>query len=299
MARKLPPLNSLRAFEAAARHLSFTKAADELCVTQAAVSHQVKSLEDYLDKALFVRSPRNLQLTEYGLRLLPVLVKSFDNMSDVIKDLRLEESRGMVKVRLAPSFSAKWLSPKLMSFWQQYPEVSLSMYHGNNAVDFAREDIDIAITYGRGYWPGVDAFPIMRLDYFPVASPEFLAKQPPITSYEEMAQYYLLHDVDHDTWLAWYKHVGLPNIPLKSGYIFDDTNVVIQAAIDGQGFALCSSQFVADHFKSGRLVKVFEDSLETDYAYYVCCPPSHLRRPGVREFRDWMIAQSEIPSQTE
>ncbi|MCP4791017.1 MAG: transcriptional regulator GcvA [Gammaproteobacteria bacterium] len=297
MARKLPPLNSLRAFEAAARHLSFSKAANELCVTQAAISHQVKSLEDYLSLALFIRAPRNLQLTEYGLRMLPVMVESLDNMADVIKDLRLEESRGMVKVRLAPSFSAKWLSPKLMDFWQQYPEVSLSMYHGNQAVDFAREDIDLAVTYGRGYWTGVQALPLMSLDYFPVASPEYLAKRPAIESYADMAKYYLLHDGDHDSWLAWYNQVGLPHIPLKSGYIFDDTNVVIQAALDGQGFALGSTQFIADHLQSGRLVKVFEESLETDYAYYVCCPPSHLKRPGVREFRDWIYAQSELGAQ--
>jgi LysR family glycine cleavage system transcriptional activator len=296
MTRKLPPLNSLRAFEAAARHLSFTRAADELFVTQAAVSHQVKSLEDYLDRPLFVRSPRNLQLTEYGQRLLPVLEESLDNMAEVIKNLRLEESRGMVKIRLAPSFSAKWLSPKLMDFWQLYPEVSLSMYHGNQAVDFAREDIDLAVTYGRGYWPGVDSYPIMQLDYFPVASPAYLASRPPIKSPAQMAEYYLLHDIDHETWVAWYRQVGLPDITLKSGYIFDDTNVLIQGALDGQGFALCSSQFVSDHLQSGRLVKVFDDALETDYAYYVCCPPSHLTRPGVREFRDWMVAQSEITS---
>ncbi|MDP6190252.1 MAG: transcriptional regulator GcvA [Gammaproteobacteria bacterium] len=294
MSRKLPPLNSLRAFEAAARHLSFTRAADELCVTQAAVSHQVKLLEDHLAKALFVRSPRNLQLTEYGLRLLPVLAESLDNMADVINDLRLEESRGMVKIRLAPSFSAKWLSPKLMDFWHQYPEVSLSMHHGKQEVDFAREDIDLAVTYGRGYWSGVESYPIMKLDYFPVASPEYLASRPPIQTYQQMAEYYLLHDVDHEAWLAWYRQLGFPDIALKSGYIFDDTNVLIQGAIDGQGFALCSSQFVNDHLQSGSLVKVFEQSLETDYAYYVCCPPSHLKRPGVREFRDWMVAQSEI-----
>lgn len=294
MARKLPPLNSLRAFEAAARHLSFTKAADELCVTQAAVSHQVKSLEEYLDKALFLRSPRNLQLSEYGQRLLPVLVESFDNMADVIKDLRMEESRGMIKIRMAPSFATKWLSPKLMDFWYQYPEVSLSMYHGNQAVDFAREDIDLAVTYGNGYWPGVESHPIMTLDYFPVASPAYLANRPAIEKYQDMAEYYLLHDADHDPWLAWYEQQGLADIKLKSGYIFDDTNVLIQAAIDGQGFALCSTAFVQDHLDSGALVKVFKESLQTDFAYYVCCPTSHLKRPGVREFRDWMIAQSDF-----
>ena len=291
MSRKLPPLNSLRAFESAARHLSFTKAANELCVTQAAISHQVKILEGYLKQNLFIRLTRELQLTDTGRKLLPVLTASLDSVALSIKEIKTQTSTAQINVRLPPSFASKWLSPRMMDFWRRYPEVSISLQHGTQPVDFANENIDIAITYGRGKWSGVQAFPVMTLDYFPVASPEFLQQSPKVAEPKDMANFYLLHDANYDVWPEWFAQAGEKNISLKSGYIFDDTNVLIQAALDGQGFALCSSAFVDDHIAAGRLVKVFEQSLETDYAYHICYPKNHLQRAGVSEFRNWLLEQ--------
>ena len=291
MARKLPPLNSLRAFEAAARHLSFTRAADELFVTQAAISHQVKGLEEYLGHKLFKRLPRNLMLTVQGAALMPVLADAFDDMANAVVSLKQEKAGSLLNVRLAPSFAAKWLSPRLKEFWKLYPEIDLCLYHAHHAVDFEREDIDLAVTYGRGDWKGVESTPIITLDFFPVANPTWLANNGPITQPEQLLNVTLLHDAEPYCWNEWLRQAGVKGINNKRGTTIDDTNVLIQAAIDGQGVALGSTPFVEDHLASGRLVKVFDQVLITDYAYYVVCPKTHLQRPDVRALKEWLLAQ--------
>jgi LysR family glycine cleavage system transcriptional activator len=291
MARKLPPLNSLRAFEAAARHLSFTRAADELCVTQAAISHQVKGLEDYLGHRLFERLPRNLKLTSQGAALMPVLADVFDDMANAVASLKQEKVGSLLNVRLAPSFAAKWLSPRLKNFWQLYPEIDLCLFHAHNAVDFEREDIDLAVTYGRGDWKGVESTAIVTLDFFPVASPIWLANNGPISEPEQLLNATLLHDAEPYCWNEWLRQAGVKGINNKRGTTIDDTNVLIQAAIDGQGVALGSTPFVEDHLAAGRLVRLFDQVLITDYAYYVVCPKTHLQRPDVRAFKEWLLAQ--------
>ncbi|MBT3436360.1 MAG: transcriptional regulator GcvA [Oceanospirillaceae bacterium] len=291
MARKLPPLNSLRAFEAAARHLSFTRAADELCVTQAAISHQVKGLEDYLGHQLFERLPRNLTLTSQGAALMPVLADVFDDMANAVASLKQEKVGSLLNVRLAPSFAAKWLSPRLKQFWQLYPEIHLCLFHAHNAVDFEREDIDLAVTYGRGDWKGVESTAIVTLDFFPVASPTWLANNGPISEPEQLLNATLLHDADPYCWNEWLRQADVKGINNKRGTTIDDTNVLIQAAIDSQGVALGSTPFVEDHLAAGRLVRLFDQVLITDYAYYVVCPKTHLQRPDVRALKEWLLAQ--------
>jgi len=291
MARKLPPLNSLRAFEAAARHLSFTRAADELFVTQAAISHQVKGLEDYLGQRLFERLPRKLMLTSQGAALMPVLVDALDDIANAVVSLKQEKVGSLLNVRLAPSFAAKWLSPKLKEFWRLYPKIDLCLFHAHHAVDFEREDIDLAITYGRGDWKGVESTAIVRLDFFPVASPTWLANNGPIIQPEQLLNVTLLHDADPYCWNEWLRQAGVKGINNKRGTTIDDTNVLIQAAIDSQGVALGSTPFVEDHLAEGRLVKLFDQVLITDYAYYVVCPKTHLQRPDVRAFKEWLLAQ--------
>jgi LysR family glycine cleavage system transcriptional activator len=291
MARKLPPLNSLRAFEAAARHLSFTRAADELFVTQAAISHQVKGLEDYLGHSLFKRLPRNLTLTNQGAALMPVLADAFDDMANAVISLKQEKAGSVLNVRLAPYFAAKWLSPRLEEFWRLYPKIDLRLFHSHNAVDFEREDIDLAITYGRGDWKGVQSTPIIKLNFFPVASPMWLANNGPLIKPEQLLDVTLLHDADPNAWNDWLRQVGVKGINNKRGTTIDDTNVLIQAAIDGQGVALGATPFVEDHLASGRLVAVFDQVLITDYVYYVVCPKNNLQRPDVKAFKEWLLAQ--------
>ena len=293
MARKLPPLNSLKAFEAAGRLLSFTRAAEELSVTQAAVSHQVKLIEEYLGISLFDRYPRRLSLTLHGKALLPEVIEAFDRVSTAISAIKQDQGSNMLSVRLAPSFAAKWLSPRLKYFWLQYPEINLSLYHAHPAVNFSRENIDIAVTYGKGDWPDVVAEPLLSLDFFPVCTPAFMSNHKPLSDIENLRYYTLLHDADNECWADWVRLAGLEGITVDKGTMIDDTNVLIQAALDGQGVALGSSTFVQEYLDSGRLIKPFDITLRNDFAYYIVCPPEHLKKPAVKAFKNWLLELAE------
>ena len=295
MARRLPPLNSLKSFEAAGRLLSFTRAAQELNVTQAAVSHQIKLIEGYLDVILFVRTPRKLVLTEQGRALLPDIIEAFDKLSNAIGAVRQEPSSKMISVRLAPSFAAKWLSPRLKYFWLQHPEIDLCLYHAHPAVDFDREEIDLAVTYGKGDWPGVVADPILSLDFYPVCTPAFMSNDRPLSNIDNLRYYSLLHDANYECWSDWLRLAKLDGINANKGTIIDDTNVLIQAAVDGQGVALGSTTFVQDLLDSGKLVKPFDITLVNEFAYYVVCPEAHLKNSSVLAFKDWLLALTEKP----
>ena len=289
MARRLPPLNSLKSFEAAGRLLSFTRAAQELNVTQAAVSHQIKVIEEFLGVALFVRAPRKLVLTEQGKTLLPDVIEAFDKVSNAIGAIKQEPSSKMISVRLAPSFAAKWLSPRLKYFWLQYPEIDLCLYHAHPAVDFDREEIDIAVTYGKGDWPGVVVDPILSLDFFPVCTPTFMSNDKPLSNIDNLRYYSLLHDANYECWADWLKLANIDGINASKGTIIDDTNVLIQAAVDGQGVALGSTTFVQDLLDSGKLIKPFDITLVNEFAYYIVCPEAHLKNPSVQAFKNWLL----------
>ncbi|MGI9199512.1 MAG: transcriptional regulator GcvA [Woeseiaceae bacterium] len=293
MPRRLPPLTSLRAFEAAGRHLSFTKAAAELTVTQAAISHQVKALEEHLDVALFLRLPRRLELTKAGKILLPVVRDSFNRISDSVAQLNKDVASKALTVRLAPSFAAKWLSPRLDNFRQLHPQVDLSLTLGNDAVDFQRQPIDIAITYGKGDWKRVVSERLLSIDFFPVCAPGLIQGEDELSAPDDLQRMTLLHDTDHRLWTNWLELAGAHKVDPTRGTIVDDTNVLIQAAVDGLGVALGSAHFVADHLDSGKLVKPFETTLQSDYAYYVVCPKTHLKKPEVAQFKSWLMAQSQ------
>ncbi len=294
MSRRLPPLNSLKCFEAAGRLLSFTAAAKELNVTQAAISHQIKQIEAYLGLSLFDRYPRRLSLTESGKTLLPEVTEAFDRVSAAVGALGQDRYSSQISVRLGPSFAARWLSPRLKYFWLQYPEIDLCLFHVANApTDFAREDIDIAVTYGNGDWPGVVADKLLGLDFFPICSPGFMHNDKPLTKLENLRYYTLLHDAGHSCWRDWLELAGVDDLKAESGNIIDDTNVLIQAAVDGQGIALGSSAFVQDLLDSGRLVKPFDITLRNEFAYYVVCPESHLKNPAVRAFKEWLLSLVE------
>jgi LysR family glycine cleavage system transcriptional activator len=294
MPRRLPPLTSLRAFEAAGRHLSFTKAAVELTVTQAAISHQVKSLEKHLGAALFLRLPRRLELTKAGTVLLPVVRDAFDHIGESVAALADEVASTALTVRLAPSFAAKWLSPRLDDFRRKHPRIRLSLTHSNEAADFARQGIDVAVTYGKGDWPGVVAKPVLSIDFFPVCAPTFMQGERALTDPANLRHCTLLHDADHSNWAEWLALAGMDEIDPMRGTVMDDTNVLIQAAIDGQGIALGSRHFVADHLDAGRLLMPFDTVMHSEYAYYVVCPKEYLERPGVSAFQDWLLNQSDI-----
>ena len=291
MQRRLPPLNSLRTFEAAARHLNFTNAAEELCVTQAAISHQIKALEGYLGAPLFIRSPRRLELTETGAKLLPVVQNALDTIGQTISTLRREDDVAPVSLAVAPSFAANWLLPRLDSFFLEHPKVELSLRHTNAPVDFTREPVDLAVTYGQGKWRGLLSEPILEIDFFPVCAPKFLHGEKTLTNVSDLKHFTLLHDSNHRGWRDWLALTEETDIDPTRGTVIDDTNVLIQAAVDGLGVAMGSEPFVREHISTGRLVRPFETTLTTDYAYFAICPKEHLSRNEVRLVWDWLNRQ--------
>ncbi len=291
MQRRLPPLNSMKCFEAAGRLLSFTDAANELNVTQAAVSHQIKVIEEFLGFPLFTRYPRRIVLTKQGKALLPNVIEAFDKLSIAIESINEDQSSNLVTVRLAPSFAAKWLSPRLKYFWLEYPDINLSLFHAHAPVDFEREEFDLAVTYGKGQWTGVVSEPLLSLDFFPVCSPSFMKNDKPLTHIDNLRYYTFLHDANYECWTEWLNLAGANNIDANKGMIIDDTNVLIRAAIDGQGVALCSTVFIENHLKSGKLVKPFDITLRNDFAYHVVSTEKKLSNPAVLAFKDWLLNQ--------
>jgi len=301
MARRLPPLNSLKSFEAAGRLLSFTRAADELNVTQAAISHQIKLIEEFLGVSLFERYPRRLALTESGKILLSDLSTAFDKISAAVKAVSKDQADNKLTVRLAPSLASKWLSPKLKYFNLQYPEIDLCLFHAHAMVDFEREKIDIAVAYGKGFSSDfsqqfstdVVAEPLFSQDYFPVCAPSFMFNDKPLNDINNIRYYNLLHDASYQCWEEWLVLAGIDGINAHKGMINDDTNVLIQAAVDGQGIALGSMIFVEDLLKSGALIKPFDITLSNAHTYYIVYPAEHLKNPAVKAFRDWLLSLSE------
>ena len=296
MARRLPPLNALRAFEAAARHLSFTKAAEELFVTQAAISHQVKALEAALDLQLFRRLNRRLMLTDAGQLYLPALTEAFDAIDTATARLRADENAGRLVVSVANSLAAKWLLPRLPRFRERHPEIEVEISAADRLVDFGRDNVDMAIRYGLGRYPGLRVDPLMVDTNFPVCSPGLLAGPVPLREPGDLRHHSLLHDdvstFDAPDWSKWLAAVGVTGVRADRGQRYSHSSLVIQAAIDGQGVALGRSTLVALDLEAGRLVQPFGPALPSVYACYVVSPPATAERPKIKAFREWLLDEA-------
>ncbi|RVU36342.1 transcriptional regulator GcvA [Hwanghaeella grinnelliae] len=294
MATRLPPLNTLRAFEAAARHMSFTKAADELFVTQAAVSHQIKTLEDALGVKLFKRLNRALLLTEEGQTFIPPVRQALDLLMQGVNKISQVEATGALNVSTMPSFAAGWLVPRLDRFRKQHPEIDVRLTASERLVDFARDDVEMAIRYGRGQYPGLTCERFIDEEIFPVCSPKLVEEGPhPLKRPEDLKYHTLLHDDMPVGWAQWFEAAGVGGINPSQGPYFDMSALVIQAAIQGQGVALGRSTLAATALESGMLVKPFDLTMKMEYAYFVVCPPEHHNRPKVRVFREWLYDEAE------
>ncbi|WP_207476168.1 transcriptional regulator GcvA [Arenibaculum pallidiluteum] len=292
MGRRLPPLNAVRAFEAAARHLSFTRAAAELNVTQAAISHQIKGLEETLGVPLFRRLNRALVLTEAGQSYLPPLNEALDLIAEATARLRQAENQGVLTVSTISSFAARWLVPRLPRFQALHPTVDVRLSSSTRLVDFTQQDVDIAIRFGRGHWPDLAVERLLREDVFPVATPALRDGPPPIRHPSDLRGVTLLHDDFTINWADWLRLSGVDGVDVSRGPRYTDSGHLIQAALAGQGVALARSALIADDLAAGRLVRLFDLALPSELAYWVVCPPHYLRRPKVRAFRDWLFAEA-------
>jgi LysR family glycine cleavage system transcriptional activator len=293
MSRRLPPLNALRAFEAAARHLSFTRAADELHVTQTAISHQIKALEERLAVRLFRRLPRGLLLTEEAQRYLPPVRDAFDQIAAATEQLGAGGSSGRLTVSVLPSFAAKWLVPRLGRFRATHPDLDLRISASSQLVDFARDDVDIAIRMGRGRYPGLRVDRLFGESMLPVCAPKLLSGAHPLRRPEDLREHVLLHDDDHTGWQLWLELAGVEGVDPTRGPIFTDSAMVVQAAAEGQGVALARRVLAAGDLAAGRLVQPFEVSLTHDLAYYLVSPEATAEQPRIKAFRAWLLAEAE------
>ena len=290
--RSLPPLSALRSFEAAARHQSFTRAADELYVTQGAVSHQVKALEAELGLKLFNRDRRGLAITDAGHDYLAVVRDAFDRIALGTDRLLQRQRSGVITVSMSPDFAAKWLVSRLGCFAEAYPEIELKVSATMHHVDFAREDVDLAIRHGAGNWAGLDAVNLCSEELFAVCSPALLGSQRGIYSPEDVLRFPLLHLDDRKDWSRWLEAAGASGEGLLHGPILNHASMLIDAAIDSQGIALARTALAAADLINGRLVRPFPTTLLLKNTYWIVCPKATSGLPKIVAFRDWLLAEA-------
>ncbi len=295
--RRLPPLNALRAFEAAARHLNFSRAADELSVTPGAVSQQIQNLEDYVGAALFKRTPKGLLLTDAAQTALPALREAFDRLAEAASLLTAAVDGRRLTLTAPPSFAAKWLVPRLGAFEQAHPQVDVWLSAAIELVDLAAGEVDVAIRYGAGRYPGLEVHRLFSETVIPVASPEHLANQP-LNTPADLANHVLLHDGSPDLddscpdWSMWLAARGLKTIDGMRGPRFNQSSLVIEAAVNGRGVALAKRTLAQADLEAGRLVAPLQIATAVDFAYYLVHPKAKGRLPQVKAFVSWIEAQA-------
>jgi LysR family glycine cleavage system transcriptional activator len=296
MTARLPSLNGLRAFEAAARHLSFTRAASELNVTQTAISHQIRRLEQELGVRLFVRQNRALELTAEARDYLPGIRAAFNDLRLATDRLLRRGNDNVLTVSTLASFAAKWLLPRLSNFQDSHPGIDVRITTSTGLVDFGDGNVDAAIRYGRGHWPGVRADWLMADEVFPVCSPALLSGQRPLRRPEDLRDHVLLHtsNTGSDDWRQWLTAAGLPSdISTQRGLTFDLIFMTVQAAIDGVGVAMGRTTYVKDDIAKGRLVVPFTIALPADAGFYLVSPDGKADPPALAAFRAWLSASTQ------
>jgi LysR family transcriptional regulator, glycine cleavage system transcriptional activator len=292
VARRLPPLNALRAFEAAARLLSFSKAADELHITHGAVSRAIRQLESDLGIHLFQRTTRSVKLTPTGASYAREVRDVLDHLAAATVAATGPQSSGLLNLSTVDSLAAKWLVPRLFRFRRAHPEIDVRLSTSERLVDFVNDGMDIAIRYGQGRYPGLQSELLVEEDLSPVCSPSLLEGPHPLRTPADLKYHTLIHDDFHIDWAMWLRTAGITDIDPHRGPRFYSSEHAVQAAVLGEGVILGRSALVADDLASGRLIRPFTIRLPAGLAYYVVYPARSLRRPSVKIFRDWLLAEA-------
>jgi LysR family transcriptional regulator, glycine cleavage system transcriptional activator len=292
MRPRLPPLNALKAFEAAARHESFTRAAEELCVTQGAVSHQVKALEAELAVKLFNRERQRLIITEAGKDYLTVVRDALDRIAVGTERLLQRQNAGVLTVSTSPDFAAKWLVYRLGHFAEAHAGIDLRVSATLHHVDFAREEVDLAVRHGDGSWPGLDTVRLSAEQLFAVCSPKLLSGRRRLNKPADILNFPLLHLDSRADWTNWLQAVGLDGADVMHGPVLNRASMVIDAAINGQGVALARTTLAAWDLINGRLVRPFPESLRLSKMYWIVCPKATATLPKIVTFREWLLAEA-------
>ena len=294
----LPPLNSLRAFEAVGRHLSFSKAANELNVTPGAISQQIRGLEEFLEIKLFKRRNRSIVLTDSGQVFLPLLSDGFSRIAEAVDSVRRSQGEEPLTITAAPSFTSKWLIPRLCKFQALHPEIDVRIDASSRLVDFVREDIDVGIRFGTGEIEGLDSNYLFSFDLIPVCSPDLKHEGKAVHDLSDIRHHTLLHSQDTDfdpsfpDWAMWLATAGVDDVDASRGIFFSQGEMVIEAAIEGQGIALGASVMVAGALESGRLVQPFETRLPVRLSFHLITTRQKARSSKIGAFRQWILDES-------
>lgn len=294
MLRRLPSLNALKAFEAAARHESFTRAAEELFVTQGAVSHQVKALEEDLGFKLFARERQRLVITDAGREYLNVVRDAFDRIALGTARLTQRQSSGVLTVSTSPDFAAKWLVHRLGRFSEMHPGIDLRVSATMHHVDFAREDVDMAVRHGVGEasWQGLHGERLATETLFAVCGPSLLRKRSRTLTPADVLELPLLHLDDHSGWRRWLEAAKVKAPKSLQGIVLNRASMIIDAAINGQGIGLSRSTLAAWDLINQRLVAPFSVSLPLTTAYWIVAPQATAELPKIATFRKWLLAEA-------
>lgn len=297
MRRRLPPLRSLQAFEAAARHLSIAKAAAELNVTPGAISHQIKALEDWLGSPVFLRLTRALRLTEAGEAAAPMLTESFNILAAATSAMALKTDDQLLTVSVSPGFGSLWLVPRLDRFRRLHPEIEVRIDGTDRLIDVAKGEADVAIRYGPGGYSDVHSDRLFAMRATPVCSPETLKHGPRLEAPSDLKRHTLLH-VDwketEGSWRTWLLAAGARDVDPFKGPRFTKEEMAVRAALDGEGIALIGDRMAANHLATGQLVRPFTSDMSTPlvFAYFLLTPKQRLEEPKVASFRDWILMEA-------
>lgn len=299
--KRLPSLDSLRVFEAAARHLSLTKASAELHVTQSAVSHRIQALEAELGRPLFRRYTRRLELTAAGGLLAKGLSKGLAEITQAVAALDGPPAVNTITATVLPSFATRWLVPRLPRLRQLHPEIDVRISADEKVADLHAGQADVALRFGTGRYPGMHVVRLMGDTIFPVCSPRLLAEHGPIKKPEELSRFTLLHDevAENDAsgtgWRAWLRHFGVTGFSVDEGPRFNQAVLTLEAAASGMGVAMARRSLIGGDFDAGRLVPMLPLEAPTAFAYYLVCLPENAGRPALSRFRDWLISETDDP----
>ena len=293
MIRRLPPLNTLKTFEAAARHESFTRAAEELSVTQGAVSQQVKALEAQLGVRLFSREHQKLTITESGRQYHAVVRDALDRIAIGTERLMHRQTSGVLTVSTSPDFAAKWLVHRLGRFAQSHGDIDLRVSAAMHHVDFTREDVDVAVRHGDGDWVGLEAVRLTHEErLFPVCSPRLMGGRGRKARPADLLKTPLLHLDSRRDWSRWLRAAGIPEAKTMHGPVLNRASMLIDAAVDGQGIALARTTLAAWDLINGRLVRPFSESLPLSKTYWIVCPKAASTLSKIEVFRHWLIVEA-------
>ena len=299
MKRALLPLNALRSFEAAAKHLSFKKAADELNVTPAAISQQIRTLEDYLDVRLFRRASRGLILTERAQLSLGSLREGFERLDAAVEMIRDTGQSDTLRISVSPSLASKWLVPRLDRFYEQNPNVIIKINASMALTDFKDGEADLALRYGAGNYAGLHVAPLLKETIIAVCSPSLLGESGSLTP-ADIAGLTVIHDdssledESSPTWAMWQKAAGIEVASGQRALHFNQTSLAIEAAVAGKGIALAKSSIAEGDLQAGRLVRLFDAELPVNFAHYIVCPKQNLRISHIKAFISWLESEAGI-----